>query len=80
MAVHPHACGEHEKAITTVLVTDGSSPRVRGTLLILLMVLLMLRFIPTRAGNTHNPHAYRSPISVHPHACGEHNNQLSKLF
>ncbi len=31
LAVHPHACGEHFHFSTSLLISDGSSPRVWGT-------------------------------------------------
>ena len=50
----------------------GSSPRLRGTLLPLLVLVLLRRFIPAPAGNTVLWWLLMSPSAVHPRACGEH--------
>ena len=50
----------------------GSSPRVRGTLLWLLLRGYRRRFIPARAGNAHEGALHRVVEPVHPRACGEH--------
>ena len=68
--VHPHACGEHGVEDSTDMRDYGSSPRMWGTLLVL--VLVLGRFIPTHVGNTFaNGRTVRNG-AVHPHACGEH--------
>ncbi len=51
--VHPRGCGEHAPIDYLVDVHSGSSPRVRGTLLEAIDMLLPFRFIPAGAGNTH---------------------------
>ncbi len=51
----------------------GSSPRVWGTLYAPEAFAEIRRFIPTRVGNTRATSEIRAPVSVHPHACGEHN-------
>ena len=50
--VHPRACGEHNKVICLRKNKGGSSPRLRGTHLSLLIVVSSRRFIPAPAGNT----------------------------
>ena len=70
--VHPHACGEHSSGTTCNGIARGSSPRVWGTQFYLQAWHWLIRFIPTRVGNT-----WKSPnggwdVTVHPHACGEH--------
>ena len=50
----------------------GSSPRVRGTLPIILLVLGVGRIIPARAGNTANSACICEMNADHPRACGEH--------
>jgi len=71
-AVHPHACGEHSEKIKKTLSVGGSSPRLWGTFLPLLILFHQSRFIPTPVGNiAAGPHLHPAP-SVHPHACGEH--------
>ena len=50
--VHPRGCGEHILCEAERLLVGGSSPRVRGTLLVQLKSLVIGRFIPAGAGNT----------------------------
>ena len=70
--VHPHACGEHKDETNTLDFTDGSSPRLWGTLLEFLFPRLTFRFIPTPVGNTYRVEVWIEKDAVHPHACGEH--------
>ena len=70
--VHPHACGEHCRRQDKIDSDIGSSPRLWGTHEGLVAKIAGRRFIPTPVGNT-EPFGYsRTDISVHPHACGEH--------
>ena len=70
--VHPRVCGEHTYSRNVVSSAAGSSPRVRGTLLVPAGPSLIRRFIPACAGNT-TTHRERSFfITVHPRVCGEH--------
>src|SRR5690606_37314512 len=58
---------------------DGSSPRMWGTLSLLLRIQPRIRFIPTHVGNA-IPTPYKSAHNaVHPHACGERPMQASFL-
>ena len=68
-AVHPRACGELREPATVDIKIDGSSPRLRGTLLHNHRLFPYLRFIPAPAGNS----SIRppTPTPVHPRACGE---------
>ena len=70
--VHPRACGEHSMRSRKSSVVSGSSPRVRGTLVIDGRPGKIIRFIPARAGNTSSTCPPNSPTTVHPRACGEH--------
>ncbi len=70
--VHPHACGEHYRHHGRETAYTGSSPRVWGTLLRGDALGLLVRFIPTRVGNTRVHLERLDGGSVHPHACGEH--------
>ena len=76
--VHPRACGEHSVNAIGVQYEDGSSPRVRGTLMALICHALARRFIPARAGNTWLRWLLRPIRSVHPRACGEHYRSLAR--
>ncbi|CAB1083943.1 hypothetical protein D1AOALGA4SA_11477 [Olavius algarvensis Delta 1 endosymbiont] len=70
--VHPHACGEHVRAVSFFLGQRGSSPRLWGTPRKGYSRRLTERFIPTPVGNTLVLLPPRRPATVHPHACGEH--------
>ena len=72
VAVHPHACGEHCESHDARVIRDGSSPRVWGTLHASFLRFQLIRFIPTRVGNTNAADHLPGRASVHPHACGEH--------
>ncbi len=71
-SVHPHACGEHKKLKALMKGFFGSSPRLWGTLIVLVVVPFPVRFIPTPVGNTQARYIAHSRDPVHPHACGEH--------
>ena len=70
--VHPHACGEHNAITTLSFNCNGSSPRVWGTLKGFILPSPLMRFIPTRVGNTVATARSHPDQPVHPHACGEH--------
>ena len=70
--VHPRARGEHRHGATGGHVTNGSSPRTRGTHARESDRLSELRFIPAHAGNTSSSRASARACSVHPRARGEH--------
>ena len=71
-SVHPRACGEHKNHPKLNVTLFGSSPRLRGTPLLLYSLLLYSRFIPAPAGNTVWPLGAKIGPTVHPRACGEH--------
>ena len=50
--VHPRVCGEHLSDVVPSLLSSGSSPRVRGTPIAVLLILDIWWFIPACAGNT----------------------------
>ena len=70
-AVHPRVCGEQYSSRRNTWPASGSSPRVRGTELLLRRLALRLRFIPACAGNS--PPYVRKVCgqAVHPRVCGE---------
>ena len=49
---HPRGCGEHESIINLGVALQGSSPRMRGTLVAAAVVAKHRRIIPADAGNT----------------------------
>ncbi len=71
ITVHPRVCGEQMGSAFVGAVDVGSSPRVRGTVIVLVGSLVIDRFIPACAGN--RPWNIRriSPVPVHPRVCGE---------
>ena len=71
-SVHPRACGEHLVRSRRRRDQAGSSPRMRGTLVLTTSLQHMQRFIPAHAGNTEPPFGCGWVLSVHPRACGEH--------
>ena len=71
-AVHPHACGEHKQSFVKTFLQLGSSPRLWGTPDFSSLSCHHMRFIPTPVGNTFQGRAPGDPLTVHPHACGEH--------
>ena len=71
-AVHPHASGEHLPHAIDAIAFFGSSPREWGTQVLFRGLVTLLRFIPTRVGNTVSLKIRRLISTVHPHASGEH--------
>ena len=71
-AVHPRTCGEHQQRQSFCGLVGGSSPHLRGTLLLPLHAPDSLRFIPAPAGNTRGPARPSGGGAVHPRTCGEH--------
>ena len=70
-AVHPRVCGERTIDGPVSTGRRGSSPRVRGTVVLSLFQGKSPRFIPACAGNGCGSGAFRSPPAVHPRVCGE---------
>ncbi len=71
-AVHPRACGEHGRTQGGVVSSTGSSPRLRGTRRLRDIPRGRNRFIPAPAGNTVQGRSIIFFNTVHPRACGEH--------
>ena len=70
--VHPRARGEHSCSVPVNPRAAGSSPRTRGTLILSLAMLFLMRFIPAHAGNISAVVHGVPSIPVHPRARGEH--------
>ena len=49
--VHPRGCGEHENRLLNTTLGNGSSPRMRGTYVVVGVDTPQQRFIPADAGN-----------------------------
>ena len=71
-AVHPRVCGEHGQGGRMGFKCSGSSPRVRGTLVLHHRPVDVGRFIPACAGNTCGIGCPPAAETVHPRVCGEH--------
>ena len=69
---HPRACGEHLRYVRLFDQCTGSSPRMRGTLLVDTPIWTSSGIIPAHAGNTLPLWRVRSGTRDHPRACGEH--------
>ena len=76
-AVHPRACGEQNNLYNYTVQTDGSSPRLRGTVWFRDLGIWFVRFIPAPAGNRFGGRTRNSPAAVHPRACGEQSQPCS---
>ena len=49
---HPRGCGEHDVVQADSIPVAGSSPRMRGTHVVLMAPVQPVRIIPADAGNT----------------------------
>ena len=69
---HPRTCGEHLNCLPSHDRYSGSSPHMRGTLMVGCTQPQLAGIIPAHAGNT----GYQSPCKSgqrdHPRTCGEH--------
>ena len=73
---HPRACGEHALPLLGWSGRSGSSPRMRGTLVLQLDGLDATGIIPAHAGNTFQCGRDARHAGDHPRACGEHFGKL----
>ena len=78
--VHPHACGEHDMLLNRAALITGSSPRMWGTRKADRCSDPGNRFIPTHVGNTLRHTHIQFILTVHPHACGEHDYSKAGLL
>ena len=74
---HPRVCGEHLPITLPKHVRQGSSPRMRGTPIILPLTVFIHGIIPAYAGNTQNKSIVFVQRRDHPRVCGEHLARLS---
>ena len=75
-AVHPHARGDNSFTLTMPARFCGSPPRAWGQPQAQRLVVLELRFTPTRVGTTAESSSQRTQSPVHPHARGD--NAMSR--
>ena len=76
--VHPHACGEILLREQQVANLSGTSPRLWGDCSQSNLCQVITRYIPTPVGRLVNRCVHVSPVSVHPHACGEIRRAITK--
>ena len=69
---HPRACGEHKQMLAPHEISEGSSPRLRGTLRTASCIRRRCGIIPALAGNTTCSGPCPTVSWDHPRACGEH--------
>ena len=69
---HPRVCGEHLRSSRALMVGEGSSPRMRGALIVITSIELVERIIPAYAGSTSTTTDGTSCRWDHPRVCGEH--------
>ena len=71
---HPRGCGAHSSDTSTIWMSLGSSPRVRGSLRWVEPNILPHRIIPAGAGLTALHYDYLLSYRDHPRGCGAHLN------
>ncbi len=69
---HPRVCGEHTEDLHERHISEGSSPRVRGTHQVHGRRRNLTGIIPACAGNTSDFTCGVSNLRDHPRVCGEH--------
>ena len=69
---HPRACGAHYTEVNNSRLWLGSSPRMRGSPLLLFAVRPRPGIIPAHAGLTLTSASHRYRAGDHPRACGAH--------
>ena len=73
---HPRACGENFYGGYPKGNPLGSPPRVRGKLIIRLLISLWSRITPARAGKTYHTTSSLYTLKDHPRACGENGSKM----
>ena len=69
---HPRVCGEHHDMKVATFPSQGSSPRMRGTLRHVRGKIVQFGIIPAYAGNTDVSRNRLKSSRDHPRVCGEH--------
>ena len=64
-------CGEQIQARSPLTLSNGSPPRVRGTVPVDRVLLFYLRITPACAGNSRPTFVRPCPNKDHPRVCGE---------
>ncbi len=76
---HPRACGANFIGFRCAHSASGSSPRVRGKLMRIALMIMNIRIIPARAGQTDNITRLRGLRLDHPRACGANERQAEHM-
>ena len=69
---HPRGCGEHLNFAVSKIQLVGSSPRMRGALLAVKVLIVQVGIIPADAGSTGWHICIIPGRGDHPRGCGEH--------
>ena len=69
---HPRACGAHSRCAARIESWPGSSPRMRGSPLVIKVQELLHGIIPAHAGLTVLHRVWATLWRDHPRACGAH--------
>ena len=77
---HPRVCGENPPASPACPRILGSSPRVRGKLVVLVAIIFGVRLIPACAGKTPSVRTRSRRVTAHPRVCGENQGPLCEGF
>ena len=75
--VHPHACGERYASHDLGFLFVGSPPRLWGALRPQCACRRSVRFTPTPVGSATAAATLWRRATVHPHACGERDDDVS---
>ena len=68
---HPRACGEQPLTASFRSPRPGSSPRVRGAVVVDYPTFKRVEIIPARAGSSPSEQRRTRAVRDHPRACGE---------
>ena len=68
---HPHACGDKALFVLRLRQTQGSSPRVWGQVVGVVVAAQKAGIIPTRVGTSDLGYFAALGVGDHPHACGD---------
>ena len=77
---HPRVCGENTRLELARVFEEGSSPRVRGKLLMLNTLCLNPRLIPACAGKTKTEARVQIGYGAHPRVCGENSGGRAPVW
>ena len=77
---HPRGCGEHKELSWIMQVSLGSSPRMRGALLVQAERADQVGIIPADAGSTMRWNGRTRKTRDHPRGCGEHSSNVLSML